>query len=247
MNLKSLIPDGAAVIAMNPEDLALAVLRSLNASDDNFAQRRQRENVGFTNYCNGQALLYESAPQDQCARAIAGAFQHLVTIGMLVPNPQSMSYGWYVLTDRAKAIKTAADYERYRHASRYPHGAIHPMIERNTYSEFMKGDYDTAVFKAFKTLEDAVRTRGGFGNESIGVPLMREAFRKEGPLADMTEHEAERDALMHLMGGAIGRFKNPTSHRFTGLDDPITTIEIIQLASLLLRIAEQRGAASQAS
>ena len=121
------------------------------------------------------------------------------------------------------------------------------MIERNTYSEFMKGDYDTAVFKAFKTLEDAVRTHGGFGNESIGVPLMREAFRKEGPLADMSEHEAERDALMHLMGGAIGRFKNPTSHRFTGLDDPITTIEIIQLASLLLRIAEQRGAAGQPS
>jgi hypothetical protein len=79
---------------------------------------------------------------------------------------------------QTSGAQTAADYERYRHASRYPRGAIHPLIERNTYSEFMKGDYDTAVFKAFKTLEDAVRTRGGFGNESIGVPLMREAFRK---------------------------------------------------------------------
>jgi len=71
--------------------------------------------------------------------------------------------------------------------------------------------------------------------------MMRAAFRpKDGPLADRSEHEGESEALMHLMAGAIGRFKNPTSHRFTGLDDPVATIEIIQLASLLLRIAEQR-------
>jgi uncharacterized protein (TIGR02391 family) len=241
MNLKSIIQDGSAVIAMSPEDLALAVLRSLNASDDNYARRGQRENIGFTNYCNGQAQLYTSTPQEQCARAIATALQHLVTIGMLAHNPNNASFGSYVLTDRAKAMKTAPDYERYRHASRYPRGAVHPAIEQNTYSEFMKGDYDSAVFKAFKTLEDTVRTRAGFGNERIGVPMMRDAFHPtKGPLADQSELEGERDALMHLMAGAIGRFKNPTSHRFTGLDDPLTTIEIVQLASLLMRIAEQR-------
>src|SRR6266513_777598 len=109
MNLKSIIHDGSAVIAMDPEDLALAVLRSLNASDDNYARRGQRENIGFTNYCNGQAQLYTSTPQEECARAIAAALQHLVTIGMLVPNPRSHNAGWYVLTDRAKAIKAGPD------------------------------------------------------------------------------------------------------------------------------------------
>jgi hypothetical protein len=68
----------------------------------------------------------------------------------------------------------------------------------------------------------------GFGNGSIGVPMMREAFHpKKGPLVDKSELEGERDALMHLMAGALGRFKNPTGHRFTGLDDSVSTIEII--------------------
>jgi len=29
------------------------------------------------------------------------------------------------------------------------------------------------------------------------------------------------------MAGGVGRFENPTGPRFTGLDDPVTTIEII--------------------
>jgi uncharacterized protein (TIGR02391 family) len=241
MNLSQLIPDGRTLLAMTPEDVALAVLKCLNASDDNFARRGQRESVSLANFSNQQAGLYTTVSQVDCAIAISAALQHLVTLGMLVPSPLVFNAGIYVLSARAKALRTGPDYERYRHASRYPRGAIHPTIEQNTYAEFITGDYETAVFKAFKTLEDAVRTRAELGNESIGVPMMRVAFhQKDGPLADKSEHEGERDALMHLMAGAIGRFKNPTSHRFTGLDDPITTIEIIQLASLLLRIAEQR-------
>ena len=58
--------------------------------------------------------------------------------------------------------------------------------------------------------------------------MMREAFHpKKGPLANKSELEGERDALMHFIAGAVGRFENPTGHRFTGLDDPVTTIEII--------------------
>jgi hypothetical protein len=58
--------------------------------------------------------------------------------------------------------------------------------------------------------------------------MMREAFHpKKGPLADESELEGERDASMHVMAGAVGRSKNPTGPRFTGLDDPVTTIEII--------------------
>jgi uncharacterized protein (TIGR02391 family) len=228
---------------MKPEDLAIAVLRSLNALDD-ISRRggfRKPESFGMGNYCRQQAQDYNDLPREECSMAIACAFQHLINLGMLVPDPNSNPFGWYLLTPRAKSITTEADYKRYAHASRYPREAIHPLVEKNTISEFMSGDYDTAVFKAFKTLEDLVRKRATLGNEMIGVPLMRAAFHpKTGPLTDKTEHEAEREALMHLMAGAIGRFKNPTSHRFTGLDDPIATIEILQLASSLVRIAEQR-------
>ena len=243
MNLKSIVSDGHDLLAMAPEDLAIAVLRSLNSVDDNARRRGQPALFRFTQYCNTEAEKYSSVPQVDVVVAIAAALQHLMTIGMLVPSPHASPWGTFQLTGRAKAVKDAADYQRYRLSSSYPRGLIHPAIERNSYSEFMKGDYDTAVFKAFKTLEDTVRTRAGYGHEKIGVPMMRAAFRPDGgPLTDKTEEEGERDSLMHLMAGALGRFKNPTSHRFTGLDDPAVAIEILQLASLLLRIAEQRPA-----
>jgi hypothetical protein len=108
MQLKSIISDGDALLAMSPEDLAIAVLRSLNASDDNYARRGQRESFSFTNYCGGQAQQYTSTPQDKCARAISAALQHLVTIGMLIPTPFSHPWGWFQLTDRAKELKDPA-------------------------------------------------------------------------------------------------------------------------------------------
>ena len=73
MNLNSIIKDGSAVIAMDPEDLALAVLRSLNASDENYARRGQRENIGFTNYCRvcqkDNRLKIKSTPEVRSTRS----------------------------------------------------------------------------------------------------------------------------------------------------------------------------------
>ncbi len=243
MDLRSLIPTGAALVRSKPEELAVAVLRSLNALDDARASRmtRLREPFSLTNYCVGQANRYDDVSHEESALAISAAFQHLVTMGMLTPSPHAANFGWFLLTARAKTIKSDADYARYLHASRFPRDSIHPLVEKNTISEYMSGDYETAVFKAFKTLEDLVRKRAGLPNEMIGTALMRTAFNPvNGPLTDITEHEGEREALAHLMAGAIGRFKNPTSHRFTGLDDPVATLEILQLASSLIRVAETR-------
>lgn len=55
---------------------------------------------------------------------------------------------------------------------------------------------------------------GGFEND-YGVPLMRKAFHPEsGPLTNKDETIAERDALMQLFAGSIGRFK---IHQVTGM------------------------------
>jgi len=43
-------------------------------------------------------------------------------------------------------------------------------------SAFLRGDYDVAIFQAFKEVEVAVRTRGGFSATDIGTDLMRRAF-----------------------------------------------------------------------
>ena len=71
---------------------------------------------------------------------------------------------------------------------------------------------------------------------------MRRAFdAKAGPLRDPESPTAEREALAHLFAGAIGSYKNPHSHRRVRIDSE-EAVEMIMLASHLLKIADSRGA-----
>ena len=54
---------------------------------------------------------------------------------------------------------------------------------------------------------------------------------------DTAADPGEQEAAMTL--GAIGLFKNPTSHRAVSYDDPVIASDIILLADLLLRFLDQ--------
>ncbi len=106
----------------------------------------------------------------------------------------------------------------------------------------MRGDYDTAVFQAFKEVEVAVRVAGNFDSTHYGVALVREAFKDStGPLTDSSLPTGEQEALAHLFAGAIGYYKNPRSHRNVVIDDPTEAVEMIMLASHLLKIVDSRS------
>ena len=71
---------------------------------------------------------------------------------------------------------------------------------------------------------------------------MRQAFHVDnGPLTDKSLPEAERQSLSDLFAGAIGSYKNPTSHRTVQINDALEAGEIIMLASHLLRIVDARS------
>src|SRR5438874_1359891 len=78
----------------------------------------------------------------------------------------------------------------------------------------------------------------------IGVKLMQEAFRKEGPLADASLDPGEQVGMMSLFAGAIAVFKNPPSHRQIDYSDPTEAAEVVLLADLLLRILDRRDSPS---
>jgi uncharacterized protein (TIGR02391 family) len=90
-----------------------------------------------------------------------------------------------------------------------------------------------ACLVAMREVEIAVRESAGLESNWIGKDLMRHAFKPEGGrLTDDEALPAEQQAIADIFAGAIGAFKNPSSHRTVEFEDGVEAAEIVQLADL---------------
>lgn len=242
--LSSIVPDAETLLALEPEELGGLLLEYLHSLSETDRFHLHRGNLLQTDLISD----YPAQHHDSILRALTEAWMWLEREGLLAPKPGSMQQRDFVFTTRrGERLRTSADVAAYRRASVLPKQLLHPVIAQKVWSAFIRGEYDTAVFQAFREVEVAVRNAGGFGPSDIGIALMRSAFHStSGPLTDSTLPDAEREALAHLFAGAIGWCKNPQSHRNVAITHPEEAVELIVFASHLLRIVDSRMSATPA-
>lgn len=220
------------VDSLPSEMLAIEALRMLEA-----------ESGGMPNDQSLDRVLSQNLPgwTGVHSRKIAEAVAYMKSEAWISPDPtQSSTSGYCFVTTRGKrALESDGTQEML--AERRLSTELHPLIAERVRRQYMLGEYEQAAHISMREVEIQVRKRAGADKSEIGVRLMKDAFGAKGPLRNAEDETGEQEAMMALYWGAIGVFKNPSSHRKVEYDDPVLASEVVLLADLLLRLLDRSG------
>jgi uncharacterized protein (TIGR02391 family) len=116
-------------------------------------------------------------------------------------------------------------------------------IEAVSRDLFASGHYSLAVQESFKAVEKFVQNKSKTKGMS-GTNLMNNVFSSTSPKLYWSDRAttSERDeqlGYMQLYAGAMLGIRNPVTHEFDWIDDPLMSLELIFFAQHLLRKAKR--------
>lgn len=246
-SISTLVPNPDDLLALEVEETAGVLLEHLNSCNPNEPDPHagwQLHRHNFFHNLTPYSIVRDADKNLRVQLALMEAWAWLEREGFIAVQAGRSDAEAFFITRRGRRAASRAGLDACRKANLLPKAQLHPLIADKVYAAFLRGDYDTAVFQAFREVEVTVRQAGPFPADSLGVALMREAFRpgKEnnppGRLTDTQLPSAEREAMANLFAGAIGLYKNPQSHRHVPTHAE-EAAEVIVFASHLLRIVDR--------
>ncbi len=178
--------------------------------------------------------------EEEVALARRGVFE-LERDGYLVEDPTQQSDNFKVLSDKGLSL-VEQELEDMRISS-VDIGSLltNEILLHKVRDDFIAGEYETAIIKAFKMVEEGVRKKAGLGPNDHGRDLLTKAFNSKNAILKHPEAKtpAEAESLFFLMVGGYGWYRNPASHRTVQYANDQQAAQILGFANLLLDMNDQ--------
>jgi uncharacterized protein (TIGR02391 family) len=234
--IASKLPTPEEMVELPPDDLGLRLLRLV--IEDGQGHLLSRSMVANPSYWSQE--LGEAGTSREFMEAMAEAWDWLVLNRLVAMQPGEESInGHAYVTRRGQALAADARALLVLRAEARIDVDLHKRLAARIPRQFLMGECEVAGFAAMREVEIRVRKLAGYPESDFGTTMVRKAFDpKNGPLSDLEQDGGEREATSHLFAGALGVFKNPSSHREVNFDDPTLASEVILFADLLLRMLD---------
>jgi hypothetical protein len=224
-------PTEATILAAAPEDLAWPILNHLKA----FHGAPDSQPFSGWNMCC--VVRERDKGSEKVQSAFMEAWNWLETQGLVVASPRA-PHDAQTLSRRALAIADEQAFNEFKTLRQSGYDLMHAAIRDSVWALYIRRDFDTAVGRAFKEVEVTMRSKGDFATSDFGERLIKNFFNRfvlpggsGRPGSDMSD-EAK------LFIGSFNLYRNPAVHQIPKIDDPSFAMEVLLLASHLLRIVE---------
>ncbi|MFF5085041.1 TIGR02391 family protein [Actinoplanes sp. NPDC000266] len=150
--------------------------------------------------------------------------------------------GWYLADDRLVVGEPAAGKRVSSPVLREARlAALHPQVVAAAKPYLRSGHHAAAVFESMKAVVNRVKSATGLDRD--GVDLMNRAFSPHAPMlvlggSETTTQRNVQAGYRELFVGAVQAIRNPPAHEAMGTMDVNEAFELLNLASLLMRLLD---------